>query len=198
MRLAAFVVFIAFLASCGDPIMTPKPRGYPKVVYPEKGYQLFTGAYCDFSFEYPKYSVIQQDTTFFDDKPENPCWFNVVTEDFACRLHCSYAPITKEKPADRLKTDAFKMTDWHNKKASYIEEIPFLNAGKNVKGMLFEVEGPVASKLQFFLTDTAEQVHFFRGALYFYTQPNPDSLAPVYDFMKKDVMKMLETFEWKK
>ena len=52
--------------------------------------------------------------------------------------------------------------------------------------------GPVASQLQFFLTDTAEQQHFFRGALYFYTEANTDSLAPVYDFMRKDVERMIK------
>ena len=110
---------------------------------------------------------------------------------------CSYTGITPQKPADRLKSDAFKMTDWHNKKATYIQETPVLNREHNVKGILFTVEGPVASQLQFFLTDTLEQQHFFRGALYFYTKANTDSLAPVYDFMRKDVERMIETFEWK-
>ena len=197
MRFLAIFFTVLFLASCEDPILTPKPRAYPKVVYPEKAYQPFMEGYCGFTFEYPKYAVIQQDTTFFDKKPEHPCWFNVFVEDFDCRIHCSYAPITKEKNADRLKSDAFKMTDWHNKKATYIQETPILIKEHDVKGILFTVEGPVASQLQFFLTDTAEQQHFFRGALYFYTEPNTDSLAPVYDFMRKDVERMIETFEWK-
>jgi gliding motility-associated lipoprotein GldD len=197
MRFLAIFFLAVFLASCEDPILTPKPRAYPKVVYPEKAYQPFTEGYCDFTFEYPKYAIIQQDTSFFDEKPEHPCWFNVVVQDFDCRLHCSYTPITKANPADKLKTDAFKMTDWHNKKATYIQETPLLNKAHNVKGMMFNVEGPVASQLQFFLTDTAEQKHFFRGALYFYTEANTDSLAPVFDFMRKDVEKMIETFEWK-
>ncbi len=197
MRFLAIFFLAVFLASCEDPILTPKPRAYPKVVYPEKAYQPFTEGYCDFTFEYPKYAIIQQDTSFFDEKPEHPCWFNVVVQEFDCRLHCSYTPITKANPADKLKTDAFKMTDWHNKKATYIQETPLLNKAHNVKGILFNVEGPVASQLQFFLTDTAEQKHFFRGALYFYTEANTDSLAPVFDFMRKDVEKMIETFEWK-
>lgn len=197
MRYLAIFLLVLFIASCEDPILTPKPRAYPKVVYPEKIYQPFTAGYCDFTFEYPKYAIIQQDTAFFDEKPENPCWFNVFVKDFDCRIHCSYATISKARPADKLKTDAFKMTDWHNKKATYIEETPLLNKAHNVKGMLFTVEGNVASQLQFFLTDTLEQEHFFRGALYFYTQANTDSLAPVYEFMKKDVERMIETFEWK-
>ncbi len=191
------LAFTLFFTACEEPLFTPKPRGYPRVIYPEKAYQPFTENYCDFTFEFPKYAEIQQDTTFFDEKPAHPCWFNIVVPAFDCQIYCSYAPITKENPADKLKTDAFKMTDWHNKKATYIGEKPFINRANNVKGMLFEVDGPVASKYQFFMTDTLEQKHFFRGALYFHTQARPDSLAPVYDFMLEDVGKMLETFEWK-
>ncbi len=196
--LTILLVFaIIFATSCEEPILTPKPRAYPRVIYPEKVYQPFTESYCNFTFEYPKYAEIRQDTAFFDEKPEHPCWFNIEVPSLNCKIHCSYADVSKKNPADKLKTDAFKMTDWHNKKATYIEEKPFINRGKNVKGMLFEVDGPVASKYQFFVMDTLEQKYFFRGALYFYSPPNPDSLAPVYDFMKLDLMKMLETFEWK-
>ena len=84
----------------------------------------------------------------------------------------------------------------HNKKATFIDDVP-IQKPNNVKGMLFRVEGPVASQLQFFLTDSLEQKHFFRGSLYFNTQARPDSLAPVFDFVRKDLEKMLETFEWK-
>jgi hypothetical protein len=48
--------------------------------------------------------------------------------------------------------------------------------------------------LQFFLTD--KKNHFFRAALYFNTQVRPDSLAPIYEFVKEDVFKLIETFEW--
>ena len=192
------VAIILLFAACEEPVFTPKPRGYPRVVYPEKAYQPFTENYCDFTFEYPQYGTIQQDTVFFDEKPDHPCWFNIVVPAFDCQVHCSYAPITQQMPADKLKSDAFKMTDWHNKKATYIQETPFSDAERNVKGIFFKVEGPVASKYQFFVTDFEEQKHFFRGALYFYAQARPDSLAPVYDFMLKDVERLLETFEWKK
>ncbi len=189
------LVFLMLLWSCEQTVPVPKPRAYPKVVYPEKAYQTFDESYCQLTFEYPVYASIQQDTLFFDEKPAHPCWFNVYMPAFECRIHCTYSPITPQMPLDKLKTDAFKMTDWHNKKATYIEERPFSNA-YGVKGILFEIEGPVASQLQFFVTDSAEQKHFLRGALYFYAQANPDSIAPVYAFVKQDVMHMLETFRW--
>jgi gliding motility-associated lipoprotein GldD len=190
-----FFLFAMMVQACEEPALVPKPRAYPKVVYPERGYQPFTENYCDFTFEYPVYATIQQDTAFFDEKPAHPCWFNVYFPDFECRIHCSYVPITAEAPLDKLKTDAFKMTDWHNKKATYIDERPFLNPN-GVKGMLFEVEGPVASQMQFYMTDSLEQKHFMRGALYFYAKAQPDSLAPVYNFVKEDVLHMIETFKW--
>ena len=197
MRTIAFLLLLfTLLWSCEENVFTPKPRGFPRVEYPEKSYQKFNENYCDFTFDYPTYAFIQQDTSFFDEKPANPCWFNVVIPAFNCRLYCSYLPVNKNHPAEKLKNDAFKMTDWHNKKATYIEEKPF-HKTNDVKGMVFEVEGPVASALQFFLTDSLEQQHFFRAALYFNTEARPDSLAPIYTFVKKDIHRMLETFEWK-
>lgn len=184
-----------FFASCEEPVFTPKPRGYPKVVYPEKTYQQFDENYCHFTFEYPEYGVIEKDTSFFDEKPADPCWFNIYYPQFNCRLHCSYSPLVNQTSVEELKTDAFKMTEWHNKKATYIEDRPFRKSN-NVQGILFEVEGPVASHVQFLLTDTLEQEHFLRCALYFYAQARPDSLAPIYDFLRADVDRMIETFAW--
>jgi hypothetical protein len=39
--------------------------------------------------------------------------------------------------------------------------------------------------------------HFLRGALYFDCQPNKDSLAPVREFLRLDLVKMVESFNWK-
>ena len=86
------------------------------------------------------------------------------------------------------------MVDWHNKKANYIEE-QGIRLPNGASGFIFNIEGPAASPLQFFLTDSTR--HFLRGALYFNTSVNPDSLAPVLDFVKKDIFHMIETFEWK-
>jgi hypothetical protein len=36
-----------------------------------------------------------------------------------------------------------------------------------------------------------------RGALYFNVVPNIDSLKVVVDFLRKDIVHMIKTFEWK-
>jgi gliding motility-associated lipoprotein GldD len=53
----------------------------------------------------------------------------------------------------------------------------------------------VASAVQFFITDSTE--HFLRGSLYFNCRPNRDSLNPVIDFLREDILHLIETTEWK-
>jgi gliding motility-associated lipoprotein GldD len=57
------------------------------------------------------------------------------------------------------------------------------------------VGGNAASNIQFYVTDMNH--HFLRGALYFNTVPNIDSMGPVIDFVKKDMDHLIETFQWK-
>ncbi|MFN7119335.1 MAG: hypothetical protein ACK4TA_21230 [Saprospiraceae bacterium] len=192
--LSLLLLLIITFFACGEPTPTPKPRAYPRVIYPEKAYQQFDEQYCNFTFQYPTYAEIQQDTNFFEEKPAHPCWFDVYMPAFDSRLHVSYYPISQQNSFKKLKDDAFEMLDWHNKKANYIDERRVEKPNK-VSGYVFILDGPAASPMQFYLTDSTH--HFLRAALYFNTQVNPDSLAPVYKFVEEDIFKMLETFEWK-
>lgn len=181
------------LTSCNEGgIALPKPRSYPKIDWPEKGFVSFDEDYCNFSFDYPKYATIEKERAFFDDKPIDECWFDVALEPFNGALHCSYIPLNDRKDFDKMINDAFTMVGKHNIKADYRDDFPIKN-GK-VSGMLFELEGDVASNLQFYLTDSTD--HFFRASLYFNSKVDIDSIAPIYDFVKADVLKMIETFRW--
>jgi gliding motility-associated lipoprotein GldD len=91
--------------------------------------------------------------------------------------------------------DSRELAYKHTIKAESINEKIFLKPGRNVYGMLYEIEGNTASSVQFYLTDSTK--HFLRGALYFNIQPNKDSLAPVINFVKEDIKILMETFKWK-
>jgi gliding motility-associated lipoprotein GldD len=190
-----FTACCLLTVACNEIPATPKPRAYPRVIYPPKTYQAFDANYCNFTFQYPTYAQIQQDTTFFNEKPVHPCWFDIYIPAFESRIYCSYYPIKGANSLEKLKKDAFDMVDWHNKKANYIDEMP-IHKDNQVSGYAFILDGPAASPMQFYLTDSTH--HYLRGALYFNTEVNPDSMAPVYEFVKKDILKMIETFEWKK
>jgi hypothetical protein len=45
------------------------------------------------------------------------------------------------------------------------------------------------------MSDTTH--HFFKGALYFNSKVQPDSLDPIAKFIRTDIDHMISTFEWK-
>ncbi|MEO7176769.1 MAG: hypothetical protein ABIV51_12675 [Saprospiraceae bacterium] len=182
------------MISCGQEPPLPKPRSYPKVVYPPKVYRPFTETYCPFTFQYPNYAEVQKDTSYFGKKPVNDCWFDLYIPNFDCRLYCTYYPIGTTKDLDQLVADAFKLGREHSSRANYIDEIPYHKSAK-LNGMIFDYDGPAATPFQFYLTDSTQ--HFFKAALYFNTQVRPDSLKPVTEFVKKDLIHLMNTFGWK-
>lgn len=191
----AFALIAFLMTACEEPNFTPKPRGYPRVVLPQKGYRPFDTTFCQFSFDYPVYADIERDTVFFDEKPPSDCWFNIKIPNLNAEIHCSYYAIAGANSLQKLNNDAFTLANKHSIKADYIDNQSFKNA-YGASGFIFNIEGPAASPMQFYVTDSSK--HFLRGALYFNTQARPDSLAPMTAFVKEDIMKMLMTFQWRK
>jgi len=189
-----FLVLAGLTACGGEEVTLPKPRAYPRVDFPEKSYRDFEENYCAFHFQYPVYTEVVQDTSFFDEKPVHPCWFDIFYPQFDARLHFTYASAASADELNELRNDAFELADWQNKRANYIEEIRISKPDAQVEGLAFNISGPAASPFQFYLTDN--QKHFVRASLYFNTHINPDSLAPMYDFVKMDITRLIDTFGW--
>jgi len=175
-------------------IYNPKPRSYPKIEFPAKSYTKVNTNICPFSFERADYAEFVRDTLFFNDKPENECWFDLFVPSLNGTIHCSYYNINSQNTLDKLITDAYTLSNKHGVKADYIDDF-IINKPGNVHGNVMNIEGDVATPFQFYLTDSTS--HFLRGSLYVKAQINPDSLAPVYEFLKTDAMHMINTFEWR-
>lgn len=185
--------FSVFMISCSnETVSSPKPRMYPRVFFPQKNYQYFDTTICHFQFKYPTYGRIAQREYIFDDAPVHPCWFDIQMDSLNATLHCSYLPVSGKNDLSVLVNDAFKIVDEHNIKANYRRENLIENG--DVKGIQFDIEGPVASASQFYLTD--EKNHFFRAALYLNSKVNPDSTQIVLDFIKQDLDTLIASFRW--
>jgi gliding motility-associated lipoprotein GldD len=180
-------------ASCNSNYVV-KPRGYFKINFPEKKYEVFDKPGYPYTFEYPVYATVLKDSVFFGEATENPWWINIDFPQFQGRMYISYKEIGKNK-FDTLLNDAFKMTSKHSTKAVSIDD-SLIATPNGVHGLFFNVGGDVATANQFFLTDTTK--HFLRGALYFNTTPNADSLGIVNSFLVEDVRHLINTFKWRK
>lgn len=189
-----YLLAIALFFGCNSNYTVDKKRGFFKIEFPEREYRLFNQEGFPYTFEYPVYANIVRDTTFFEDKPENPWWINIDIPRFAGRIYVSYKEIGKNK-LDSLVNDAFTMSyKQHTYKASSIEDSLMRTASGNT-GIYFKLAGNTATANQFFLTDSVR--HFLRGALYFDATPNEDSLGIVNDFLKKDLHHLINTLKWK-
>lgn len=204
----AFCLF--FLTNCNS-TYTSRQKGYYKVDFPERKYVKFEKANFPYSFEYPAYASIVQDSTYFDSSPDNPFWVNVDFPMFHGKIFISYKTIggrsvykIKETKGykdssgintfENLVSDAYKLTFKNDVKAYSIED-SVMHTSNNITGIFFRVGGSVATSKQFFLTDSVK--HFLRGALYFDATPNEDSLAPVNTFLQEDLKHLINTLKWK-
>jgi gliding motility-associated lipoprotein GldD len=208
---ALLMIAIVLAASCNN-IYIPKPRGYFKIDFPAHNYQVFNKPGYPYSFEYPVYATILQDSTFFEEQPENPYWINIDFPRFQGKIYISYIEIGgksrfKVRNAkgeyidsaginsfDNLIKSSYALTYKHTSKASSIDDSSFTTA-TGIEGIYFKIGGNAATANQFLVTDSVK--HFLRGALYFDAAPNEDSLGIVNDFLQQDMKHLINTLKWK-
>jgi gliding motility-associated lipoprotein GldD len=168
---------------------TPKPTGYFRIDLPEKKYEIFNPAACPFTFEKPTYTIVVADNRY---KAE-PCWYDINYEQLQGKINLTYLPVNNDliNHTENCRTLAYK----HAVKANGIDEILIHSSDGKSGGIMYEIKGNAASSIQFFLTDSNK--HLIRGALYFNCPPQSDSLAPVIDFCKKDIERLIYTLQWK-
>jgi len=183
-----FLIAFAGLLSCRHSEV-PRPVGYFRIDFPEKKYRLCDSA-LPYRFEYPVYGLILRDTT----KGAEPYWINIEFPAYKGKLHLSYKKV--QGNLAQYIEDTRKLAFKHTIKADAIDEILVRNDSARVYGLIYDIRGNAASSLQFFLTDSVQ--HFLRGALYFSSQPNKDSLMPVVEFFRADVDHFIQSLRWKK
>ncbi len=181
-----YILFgILLFVACGEQ-PTPKARGYFRISFPEKRYKTVQekGLY---SFELPIYAKLRKDDT------AQYKWQNIDFPKENGQLHLTYFPV-KGNLADYIE-DSHKFVYKHTIKADGIKGKEYIAPERRVYGMLYDIEGNTASSVQFFITDSTS--HFLRGSLYLNEKPNKDSLAVVINFLREDVVRIMETLEWK-
>jgi len=179
---------ILSLSSCVQTSI-PRPYGYFRVDLPKHVYRMIDTLNLPYRFDLPENAkLIQRDAK--DDK----FWIDIYYPKLNASIYCSYKPV-KGNLIDLLE-DTRKIVYKHSIRADGIGEKVYNHPEKNVHGILYDLKGNTASSVQFVLTDSLH--HFFRGALYFNNVPNKDSIAPMSNYIREDVIRIMESFEWKK
>ncbi len=194
MRISRILILVLLVTACHDK-HTPKPRGFFRIDFPEKAYTNLDGDY-PYNFEIPVYAEIEKDR----DNLNKPYWINVEVPANKAEIHISYYNLQNGQKPTRdllfeLMEDTRSLAYKHAIKATAIDEQVFMNPARKVYGTVYNIHGNAASPMQFFLTDSTK--HFLRGAFYIREVPDIDSLKPVIEFLEPDVVRMIETTNWK-
>jgi gliding motility-associated lipoprotein GldD len=167
-----------------------KPQGYFRLEIPKPEYQKWDSL-LPFSFDYSKHAV------FSIEKNENKIyWLDLNYPQFNASLKMSFLPV--ENNLRKLVVNEEKMLMFHveSRKADDIQYSDINDFEGKVYGQMYELIGKgAATPLKFWVTDSTR--YFVSATLYFNFTPNNDSLQPVINYLKTDILHMIETWKWK-
>ena len=189
LRHSYFIILLVFSflpMSCKEKAM-PKPKGYFRIEFPAKQYELWNKNY-PFNFEYLKGSQVLKDKSRLAEK----YWLNIEYPKYNATLHLSYKEVHEN--LEQYLEDSHKLVYKHAIKADAIDGTNYIDEQQNVYGLVYRIQGNAASSIQFIATDSLK--HFLRGSLYFNNHPNSDSLAPVIQYIDKDIVHFMESLKW--
>ena len=185
-----FFISILFLFLACDNDYLPKPKGYNRIDLPAFEYQPLPDTFPYF-FEFSKHAKLYDDTSWVSDR----YWIDLYYPKMDADIQITYKKIHHlDSLLKGYYGDAYKLTYQHNVKAYAIEE-KIIELPNGNYASVTDLEGEVPSQFQFHVSDST--THFLRGALYFKTATKNDSLQPVIDYIKTDIIHMLQSLECK-
>lgn len=178
-----YTLFTFILFGCQKETL-PKPKGELRLEYPSPKYLQFNSS-SPYTFEYSDFAQVSP--------AKRKDWYNLYYPKMKANVFITYFPVNKDLNL-HIK-EAEKMVYEHTIKASSIETKSFNYQGKKIWGNFYELKGESASNIQFFITDSTK--NFVTGSLYFNTRPKPDSLIPAVNYIKADLLHLIDTFKFK-
>ncbi|MFB6317977.1 gliding motility lipoprotein GldD [Saccharicrinis sp. FJH54] len=188
MRNSVFIILLLLgVISCSDNSV-PRQRGILRIDVPSDHVYTEISVPSLFSFESSDYASV---TT--PEKKGSGIWLDINYPQWKGRVYLSYFTLN-DTSLQPLTEDARRFAYKHAVKATSIDESFFGFDKQKVYGMVYDIGGNAASALQFFATDSTQ--HFLLGSLYFNAVPDRDSLNPVINYVRQDILHLIETLNW--
>lgn len=185
MRVISIIVsIVCLLVSCSE--SSPKPKVFNRIDIPQYVYRDAVLPYLEFSYS----ELAQIDTLNLATGT-----FNIVYPKYNAILYCTYLPINKEMLASVLE-DNHRFVYSHASMANSIDQKLYTNPDNKVSGIMYEINGNVATPLQFFVTDSV--ANFLRGSLYYndVDKIDVDSVTPITQMIEGDIQRLMESLQW--
>jgi len=178
------IAVVIFLCAACDNNYQPKPKGYNQIFFPSPQYKI-KEYNKRFSFER---NIISTTTENLDYG-----WLNLSYPKYKAELLLTYKKVSSYEHLKNLINESYKLISKHKSKSSSITEKDIITlSGK--RATIITIEGEVPTPFQFIITDSSK--NFLRAALYFEKPIANDSISPVVEYIKKDMIHILNTLSW--
>jgi gliding motility-associated lipoprotein GldD len=181
------ILLLRVCLSCSE--YTPKPRGYLRIEPPAPSYRTLSLDELPYTFTISSLSEVE-----LPPAGDPAGWINVSYPALGAKVYCSYLTIQPSTLGIAME-ESRRLVARQSQNAHSITEQAYNNPEKRVYAYLYQLDGVSVSPIQFTLTDSTAR--FFRGSLLYDWRPNGDSIAPVTQYLKNDIIELIQSFNWK-
>ncbi len=187
-----FICFaLTFFYSCKNDQPIPKPPTYLRSELPKHNYRIVSNE-CPYELKLAE--IYNYKPCIFE--KSNFCMQQIDLGPLNGSLFLYYINFPSKDSLPSIINYANDKVDEHKIKADKIDFRQLIDKKKRVYGTFFELKGNVATNFQFYLTDSLN--HFVRGEVLLNCRPNYDSLRPTLEYLKHDLLELVNNFKWEK
>lgn len=180
---AVVIIFLILITFGCREKAAPKPVAYPFIENSVSEYTPHNIKSFPLQFDIANSATVECNEN-------NNGWINIKYPNYNATIYCTYI----STDSNRLQKEIAKNRELvyvHAKLSSNISTFSYSDSASNKWAELYILEGNVATPMQFITTDNSSYI--FRGSLYFNSQVNNDSVAPIVEYLKNDISHIIET-----
>tara|TARA_B100000900_G_scaffold334526_1_gene295857 strand:+ start:227 stop:805 length:579 start_codon:yes stop_codon:yes gene_type:complete len=175
-----------FHFSCDETNYLPKEKGFLRLEFEKATYDTFSNESSGLNFIYnDAYSSFEMVS---DEK------IVLRYKDIKINIVLSYVELENISSFEESTQNFYMFLEPHRKKSNEISIKEFTSSDNNRFAKVFEMRGPVASPLQFYVTDSTD--HFLFGSMNVMEKSDYDSIYPSVMYVKNDIFSIIESVNW--
>lgn len=175
-----------FIFSCNESNYLPREKGFLRLEFEKPTYDTFSNESSGLNFIYnDAYSTFE---IVSDEK------IVLGYKDIKISIVLSDVELENLSSFEESLQNFYMFLEPHRKKSNQISIKEFTSADNNRFAKVFEMRGPVASPLQFYVTDSTN--HFLFGSMNIMEKSDYDSIYPSIMYVKNDIFSIIESVNW--
>ena len=180
-----FSLFL-FHFSCDETNYLPREKGFLRLEFEKPTYDTFSSEASKLNFifnsAYSSFEIVSDEKIVLKYK------------DIKIDLVLSDVELENLSSFEESIRNFYVFLEPHRKKSNQISIKEFTSVDNKRFAKVFEMRGPVASPLQFYVTDSIN--HFLFGSMNVMVKSNYDSIYPSIMYVKNDIFSIIESVNW--